>query len=274
MAGLCEGGNEPSGSLKAISSERYEGVNAGEMSLGSSTESYPAFAHIGLRVNPGKNLNQVTCPNRKSNLGHLVSRPDALTVTPRVERIPNLTGEQSDGITVFRIPPMTSLMLHRCRTGVIKLQRWWRSPSAAITDFRALFTPEHDRLVFSVHKRVTLDTQGILLLQEKLTESQARESNPGPHDLEASMLTNRSRRQSLDMFVVLTTCTLRLLNLEWLKDIVYQVKVQTREELLQCILDAAATIRNKRVKMRNATRAVHTRAKSCLEIRGGIFPKI
>ncbi|KAJ4445890.1 hypothetical protein ANN_12576 [Periplaneta americana] len=32
------------------------------------------------------------------------------------ERIPNLTGEQSDGITVFRIPPMTSLMLHRCRT--------------------------------------------------------------------------------------------------------------------------------------------------------------
>ncbi|KAJ4443388.1 hypothetical protein ANN_05056 [Periplaneta americana] len=39
------------------------------------------------------------------------------------ERIPNLTGEQSDGITVFRIPPMTSLMLHRCRTGAINLQR-------------------------------------------------------------------------------------------------------------------------------------------------------
>ncbi|KAJ4448652.1 hypothetical protein ANN_00042 [Periplaneta americana] len=49
MAGLCEGGSEPPGSLKA---------NAGEMSPGSSTESYPAFAHIGLRVNPGKNLNQ------------------------------------------------------------------------------------------------------------------------------------------------------------------------------------------------------------------------
>ncbi|KAJ4448050.1 hypothetical protein ANN_10062 [Periplaneta americana] len=39
------------------------------------------------------------------------------------ERIPNLTGEPSDGITVFRIPPMTSLMLHRCRTGAINLQR-------------------------------------------------------------------------------------------------------------------------------------------------------
>ncbi|KAJ4446215.1 hypothetical protein ANN_12909 [Periplaneta americana] len=67
MAGLCEGGNEPTGSLKAI----------------CNTESYPAFAHIGLRENPGNNLNQVTCPDSESNPGHLVSRPDALTVTPR-----------------------------------------------------------------------------------------------------------------------------------------------------------------------------------------------
>ncbi|KAJ4452231.1 hypothetical protein ANN_03749 [Periplaneta americana] len=50
------------------------------------------------------------------------------------ERIPNLAGEQSDGITVFRIPPMTSLMLHRCHTGAINLQRWWQSPSAAISE--------------------------------------------------------------------------------------------------------------------------------------------
>ncbi|KAJ4431039.1 hypothetical protein ANN_19632 [Periplaneta americana] len=76
MVGLCEGGNEPPGSLKASD-------NAGEMSLGSSTESYPAFARIGLRENPGKNLNQVTCPDRDSNPGHLVSQPDALTVTPQ-----------------------------------------------------------------------------------------------------------------------------------------------------------------------------------------------
>ncbi|KAJ4447140.1 hypothetical protein ANN_09141 [Periplaneta americana] len=66
MAGLCEGGNEPPGSLKAC-----------------NTESYPAFARIGLRENPGKNLNQVTCPDRDSNPGHLVSRPDALSVTPQ-----------------------------------------------------------------------------------------------------------------------------------------------------------------------------------------------
>ncbi|KAJ4430245.1 hypothetical protein ANN_22457 [Periplaneta americana] len=89
MAGLCERDNEPPRSLKAISD------NAGEMSPGSSTESYPAFARIGLRENLGKNLNQVTYPNRDSNPGHLVSRPDALTVTPQVwtplEHYPNDT---------------------------------------------------------------------------------------------------------------------------------------------------------------------------------------
>ncbi|KAJ4429592.1 hypothetical protein ANN_21777 [Periplaneta americana] len=57
------------------------GDNAGEMSLGSSTESYPAFARIELRENPGINLNQVTCPDRDSNPGHLVSQPDVLTIT-------------------------------------------------------------------------------------------------------------------------------------------------------------------------------------------------
>ncbi|KAJ4433443.1 hypothetical protein ANN_15745 [Periplaneta americana] len=53
------------------------------MSPGSSTESYPAFARIGLRENHGKNLNRVTCPDQDSNPGHLVSRPDALTVIPQ-----------------------------------------------------------------------------------------------------------------------------------------------------------------------------------------------
>ncbi|KAJ4451173.1 hypothetical protein ANN_02615 [Periplaneta americana] len=49
------------------------------MSPGSNTESYPAFAHIGLMENPGKNLNQSTCPDRESNPGYLDSRLDALT---------------------------------------------------------------------------------------------------------------------------------------------------------------------------------------------------
>ncbi|KAJ4441185.1 hypothetical protein ANN_11036 [Periplaneta americana] len=54
------------------------------MNPGSSTESYPAFARIGLRENPGKNLNQVTCPDQDMNPGHLVSQPDVLTVTPQL----------------------------------------------------------------------------------------------------------------------------------------------------------------------------------------------
>ncbi|KAJ4446231.1 hypothetical protein ANN_12925 [Periplaneta americana] len=33
--------------------------NAGELSPGSSTDSYPAFAHIGLRENHARNLNQM-----------------------------------------------------------------------------------------------------------------------------------------------------------------------------------------------------------------------
>ncbi|KAJ4433626.1 hypothetical protein ANN_15936 [Periplaneta americana] len=74
------------------------------MSPGSSTDSYPAFAHIGLRENSGKNFKQC---------------------------IPNLSAEHSDGITVFRISTMTSLMLHRvtppstittCTAGMIVIE--------------------------------------------------------------------------------------------------------------------------------------------------------
>ncbi|KAJ4436940.1 hypothetical protein ANN_17072 [Periplaneta americana] len=41
-------------SLGYLASELDEDDNAGEMSPESSTESYPAFAHIGLRENPGE----------------------------------------------------------------------------------------------------------------------------------------------------------------------------------------------------------------------------
>ncbi|KAJ4440495.1 hypothetical protein ANN_08636 [Periplaneta americana] len=83
MAGLCEGGNEPLSSLKAINSrtvdtviclfydalstaktcgylasEGDEGDNASATSPGSSAESYPAFALNEMRENPGKTLNQ------------------------------------------------------------------------------------------------------------------------------------------------------------------------------------------------------------------------
>ncbi|KAJ4432190.1 hypothetical protein ANN_20806 [Periplaneta americana] len=54
------------------------------------------------------------------------------------ERIPNLSPEQSDGITVFRISTMTSLMLHWCRTGSISLQRWWQYPSSESPSFTTI----------------------------------------------------------------------------------------------------------------------------------------
>ncbi|KAJ4445233.1 hypothetical protein ANN_07034 [Periplaneta americana] len=44
----------------------------------------PSICSYWVEGKPGKNLNQVTCPDRDSNPGHLVSRPDALTVTPQI----------------------------------------------------------------------------------------------------------------------------------------------------------------------------------------------
>ncbi|KAJ4446700.1 hypothetical protein ANN_13397 [Periplaneta americana] len=56
-----------------------------------------------------------------------------------------------------------------------------------------------EHMLKCTHENFTVDTQGILLLQEKFTKRRAQESNPGPPDPEASMLsmlTNRPRRQS------------------------------------------------------------------------------
>ncbi|KAJ4443393.1 hypothetical protein ANN_05061 [Periplaneta americana] len=45
----------------------------------------PSICSYWVEGKPGKNLNQVTCPDREWNLGHLVSLLDALTVTPQVQ---------------------------------------------------------------------------------------------------------------------------------------------------------------------------------------------
>ncbi|KAJ4435225.1 hypothetical protein ANN_23803 [Periplaneta americana] len=64
------------------------------MSSELSTESYPAFARIGLRnPTPQINLNQVICPDRGLNPGHVVSRSDALTVIPQGIDIPEIDNE-------------------------------------------------------------------------------------------------------------------------------------------------------------------------------------
>ncbi|KAJ4437886.1 hypothetical protein ANN_13825 [Periplaneta americana] len=93
------------------------------MSPGSNTESCLAFAHIGLRENPGKNLNQVTFPDRESNPGHLVSRPDALTITPQVWTIGYITCHQREmSWTTILLKPH----YYSCCQCIIELQSWKR----------------------------------------------------------------------------------------------------------------------------------------------------
>ena len=62
-----------------------------------------------------------------------------------------------------------------------------------------------------------------------------------------------------------------LLFMGWLKELVYSMKVGTRDALLGGILDAADRIRNSQRKLQRATRAVHNRAAACVAAGGGIF---
>ena len=57
----------------------------------------------------------------------------------------------------------------------------------------------------------------------------------------------------------------------WMKELVYSVKVVTRDALLGRILDAAHRIRNSSRKLQRATHAVHNRAADCFAASGGIF---
>jgi len=50
----------------------------------------------------------------------------------------------------------------------------------------------------------------------------------------------------------------------WIKQLIYSVKVGTREALLGCILDAADRIRNSQRNLERASRAVHNRAAACV----------
>ena len=56
-----------------------------------------------------------------------------------------------------------------------------------------------------------------------------------------------------------------------MKELVYSVKVETRDALLGRILDAADRIRRSQRKLRRATSAVHNRAAACVAADGGII---
>ncbi|PSN48162.1 hypothetical protein C0J52_08720 [Blattella germanica] len=59
-----------------------------------------------------------------------------------------------------------------------------------------------------------------------------------------------------------------------MKDMVYEVKVGAREELIVRIMNSAAIIKNSPDKLRNTTRALYTRATKCLEVEAGIFENL
>jgi len=56
-----------------------------------------------------------------------------------------------------------------------------------------------------------------------------------------------------------------------MKELVYSLKLVTRDALLCRILDAADRIRNSQRKLQRATRAVHNRAAAYVAAGGGIF---
>jgi hypothetical protein len=52
---------------------------------------------------------------------------------------------------------------------------------------------------------------------------------------------------------------------------VYKRKVDTRDELLARILDAAARIKKREDQLRRTTRDLRTRVAKCIQVDGGIF---
>ncbi|KAJ4438156.1 hypothetical protein ANN_14095 [Periplaneta americana] len=61
------------------------------MSPGSNTVSYPTFAHIGLRENPGKNLNQFTQLRQQKYQNELVAKLEKNFFPAQAHRIYNRT---------------------------------------------------------------------------------------------------------------------------------------------------------------------------------------
>ena len=57
----------------------------------------------------------------------------------------------------------------------------------------------------------------------------------------------------------------------WMKREVYRRKVDTRDELLAHILDAAACLKKRDDQLRRTSHDFRTRVAKCTEIDGGIF---
>ncbi|KAJ4441791.1 hypothetical protein ANN_11649 [Periplaneta americana] len=75
------------------------------MSPGSNTENYPAFAHIGLRENPGKNLNQVTCPRPLGSAARRTNRYSTATTKNNHQQELDINISQQSRKLLKDIPP-------------------------------------------------------------------------------------------------------------------------------------------------------------------------
>ena len=60
----------------------------------------------------------------------------------------------------------------------------------------------------------------------------------------------------------------------WWKSKVYRTKVDTRDELLDLIMDVIAHIKERQDALRRATRHVPTRVAKCIDVDGGIFENL
>ena len=58
----------------------------------------------------------------------------------------------------------------------------------------------------------------------------------------------------------------------WMKSEVYKEKVNTRDQLITCIMNSAALIKQERQDdLRRATRTIAKRVEKCIEVDAGIF---
>jgi hypothetical protein len=60
----------------------------------------------------------------------------------------------------------------------------------------------------------------------------------------------------------------------WMKSEIYRRKVDTRDELLQRIMDVIAHMKERQDALRRATRHVLTRVAKCIDVDGGIFENL
>ncbi|KAJ4449595.1 hypothetical protein ANN_00998 [Periplaneta americana] len=83
---VCQPEPRQFNSLKdaSITASKRRGIDSTNFFVSVDHRKLPSICSYWVEGKPRKNLNQVTCPDRDSNPGHLVSRPDALTVTPQV----------------------------------------------------------------------------------------------------------------------------------------------------------------------------------------------